>query len=185
MRVYDEFVAMDENRKPTPVPMWEPTTDEEKRIKEAAISRFDLRRDVQLNTLVSDVATLRRREASQKNIEIRENLAPGLPIILSEPALLRQLLINLINNAMDAMPEGGSITIGTRQGDNGGVCIQVEDTGFGIPEENMDKIFDPFFTTKAPGKGAGLGLSISHGILVAIESIAGQAHHLAGLRYIT
>ncbi len=125
-------------------------------------------RDVQLNTLVSDVATLRRREASQKNIEIRENLAPGLPIILSEPALLRQLLINLINNAMDAMPEGGSITIGTRQGDNGGVCIQVEDTGFGIPEENMDKIFDPFFTTKAPGKGAGLGLSISHGILQRI-----------------
>ncbi|MBP9943176.1 MAG: two-component sensor histidine kinase, partial [Desulfomicrobium sp.] len=121
-----------------------------------------------LNTLVSDVATLRRREASQKNIEIRENLAPGLPIILSEPALLRQLLINLINNAMDAMPEGGSITIGTRQGDNGGVCIQVEDTGFGIPEENMDKIFDPFFTTKAPGKGAGLGLSISHGILQRI-----------------
>ena len=125
-------------------------------------------RDVQLNTLVSDVATLRRREASQKNIEIHESLAPDLPVILSEPALLRQLLINLINNAMDAMPEGGSITIGTEQGDNGGARIQVEDTGFGIPGENMDKIFDPFFTTKAPGKGAGLGLSISHGILQRI-----------------
>jgi two-component system NtrC family sensor kinase len=125
-------------------------------------------RDVQLNTLVSDVATLRRREASHKNIEIHENLAPDLPVILSEPALLRQLLINLINNAMDAMPEGGSITIGTRQDANGEICIQVEDTGFGIPEENMDKIFDPFFTTKPPGKGAGLGLSISHGILQRI-----------------
>ncbi len=124
-------------------------------------------RDVQLNTLVSDVATLRRREASHKNIEIHESLEPDLPVILSEPALLRQLLINLINNAMDAMPEGGSITIRTKRGD-GGVCMQVEDSGFGIPDENMGKIFDPFFTTKAPGKGAGLGLSISHGILQRI-----------------
>lgn len=125
-------------------------------------------RDVQINTLVADVAILRRREASQKNIEIRENLEQGLPVILSEPALLRQLLINLVNNAMDAMPEGGSITISTRQGDSGGVLMQVEDSGFGIPEENMNKIFDPFFTTKPPGKGAGLGLSISHGILQRI-----------------
>ena len=122
-------------------------------------------RDVQVNTLVTDVATLRRREASQKNIEIHENLEADLPVILSEPALLRQLLINLINNAMDAMPEGGSITISTRHDDSGGVLMQVEDSGFGIPEENMPKIFDPFFTTKPPGKGAGLGLSISHGIL--------------------
>lgn len=128
-------------------------------------------RDVQLNILVSDVATLRRREASQKNIDIHERLEPGLPVILSEPALLRQLLINLINNAMDAMPEGGSITISTQRDDGDGVCLQVEDTGFGIPEENMHKIFDPFFTTKAPGKGAGLGLSISHGIL---QRIGGQ-----------
>ncbi|NCD26533.1 MAG: hypothetical protein EOL86_13210 [Deltaproteobacteria bacterium] len=121
-----------------------------------------------MNTLVADVAILRRREASQKNIEIHENLEQGLPVILSEPALLRQLLINLVNNAMDAMPEGGSITISTRQGDSGGVLMQVEDSGFGIPEENMNKIFDPFFTTKPPGKGAGLGLSISHGILQRI-----------------
>jgi two-component system NtrC family sensor kinase len=128
-------------------------------------------RDVQLNILVSDVATLRRREASQKNIDIHERLEPGLPVILSEPALLRQLLINLINNAMDAMPEGGSITISTKRDDGDGVCLQIEDTGFGIPEENMHKIFDPFFTTKAPGKGAGLGLSISHGIL---QRIGGQ-----------
>ncbi|MGE4440763.1 MAG: ATP-binding protein [Desulfomicrobium sp.] len=124
-------------------------------------------RDVRINTLVSDVATLRRREASQKNIEIHEILEPDLPVILSEPALLRQLLINLINNAMDAMPEGGSITIRTKRGDEG-VCLQIEDSGFGIPDENMGKIFDPFFTTKAPGKGAGLGLSISHGILQRI-----------------
>lgn len=128
-------------------------------------------RDVELNTLVTDIVTLRRREASQKNIEIRAELAPKLPVILSEPALLRQLLINLVNNAMDAMPEGGTITITTQYDENGGVALKVEDTGFGIPQENMSKIFDPFFTTKAPGKGAGLGLSISHGIL---QRIGGQ-----------
>jgi two-component system NtrC family sensor kinase len=137
-------------------------------------------RDVELNTLVTDIVTLRRRDASQRNIEIRTALAPKLPIILSEPALLRQLLINLISNAMDAMPEGGTITITTKYDENGGVALLVEDTGFGIPEENMNKIFDPFFTTKAPGKGAGLGLSISHGILQRIggqifaESLPGQ-----------
>jgi two-component system, NtrC family, sensor kinase len=128
-------------------------------------------RDVEINTLVTDVVTLRRREASQKNIEIKAELGARLPVILSEPALLRQLLINLINNAMDAMPEGGLISVTTRRDDSGGVVLQVEDTGFGIPEENLSKIFDPFFTTKAPGKGAGLGLSISHGIL---RRIGGQ-----------
>ena len=137
-------------------------------------------RDVEMNTLVADVAALRRREASQRSIEIREELASRLPVILSEPALLRQLLINLINNSMDAMPEGGPITISTAPSEGGGVRLQVRDTGFGIPRENLDKIFDPFFTTKPPGKGAGLGLSISHGILqriggrISVDSTAGQ-----------
>jgi len=72
---------------------------------------------------------------------------------------------------MDAMPEGGIITITAKYDENGGAALLVEDTGFGIPEENLNKIFDPFFTTKAPGKGAGLGLSISHGIL---QRIGGQ-----------
>mgnify|MGYP001474389967 CR=1 FL=1 len=137
-------------------------------------------RDVEMNTLVTDVVVLRRREASQKNIEIREELAEKLPIILSEPALLRQLLINLINNSMDAMPDGGTIIVATTPGDDGGVRLEVRDTGFGIPHENLNKIFDPFFTTKPPGKGAGLGLSISHGILqrvggrISVASTPGQ-----------
>ena len=137
-------------------------------------------RDVDMNSLVTDVVVLRRREASQKNIEIREELAGKLPVILSEPALLRQLLINLINNSMDAMPDGGTVTVSTVAGDDGGVRLEVRDTGFGIPHENLDKIFDPFFTTKPPGKGAGLGLSISHGILqrvggrISVASTPGQ-----------
>lgn len=128
-------------------------------------------RDTNLNTLVADIVTLRRREASQKNIEIREDLARKLPIIHSEPSLLRQLLINLINNSIDAMPDGGQITVSTSSSAEGGVQLRVHDTGFGICEENLCKIFDPFFTTKPPGKGAGLGLSICHGIL---RRIGGQ-----------
>ena len=128
-------------------------------------------RDTNLNTLVADIVTLRRREASQKNIEIKEQLAIKLPIIHSEPSLLRQLLINLINNSIDAMPDGGRITVSTAPSLEGGIQLRVHDTGFGIAEENLCKIFDPFFTTKPPGKGAGLGLSICHGIL---QRIGGQ-----------
>lgn len=128
-------------------------------------------RDVRINSLVSDIVALRRREADQKHIEIHTELAERLPIIHTEPALLRQLLLNLINNAMDSMPDGGRISIITTKSDDGGVSLRVQDTGFGIPEENMPKIFDPFFTTKPPGKGAGLGLSISHGLL---QRIGGQ-----------
>ena len=137
-------------------------------------------RDVDMNTLVADVVVLRRRDAAQKNIEIREELTAKLLVILSEPALLRQLLINLINNSMDAMPDGGDVIVSTKPGDNGGVRLEVRDTGFGIPHENLGKIFDPFFTTKPPGKGAGLGLSISHGILqrvggrISVDSTPGQ-----------
>ena len=122
-------------------------------------------RDTDVNTLVGDVTMLRRREASTKNIEIREEPAGNLPVILSEPGLLRQLLANLITNSMDAMPQGGVITISTRASEDGGVNVSVRDTGFGIPQENLPRIFDPFFTTKPPGKGAGLGLSICHGIM--------------------
>jgi two-component system NtrC family sensor kinase len=63
------------------------------------------------------------------------------------------------------MPQGGAITISTAPADDGGVSVRVRDTGFGIPRENLSRVFDPFFTTKPPGKGAGLGLSICHGIM--------------------
>jgi signal transduction histidine kinase len=75
-------------------------------------------------------------------------------------------LINLILNAAQAMEKGGELKITAfRQVNNGEVCIQVQDTGTGISEENLLKIFDPFFTTKDVGKGSGLGLSVCHGII--------------------
>jgi signal transduction histidine kinase len=83
-----------------------------------------------------------------------------------------QLLINLIINAADAMPEGGGLTIQTSADTFGkGVEVLVSDTGTGMPKEILDKIFDPFFTTKEPGKGSGLGLSIC---LRIVESMSGR-----------
>lgn len=136
-------------------------------------------RDLDLNTLITDTLLLRRRDAAQKQVEIIEDMAE-LPRIHSEPALLRQILQNLIGNALDAMPEGGRITISTGVTENGGVFLRVQDSGFGIAKENLPKIFDPFFTTKDPGKGSGLGLSTCHGILqrldgtISMESQPGQ-----------
>jgi two-component system NtrC family sensor kinase len=124
-------------------------------------------RDVDMNSLVDDVVGMRERDASLDNIQIVKDLEANLPIIHSEPSQLRQVLLNLVNNAIDAIPHGGTITVHTEKSgaDDGGVAFSVADTGIGIPRENIEKIFDPFFTTKLPGKGTGLGLSICHGII--------------------
>ena len=88
----------------------------------------------------------------------------------TEPEKIRQVIVNLIFNAADAIPEsGGKITLRTRKDENAAE-IEVEDTGSGISQENLAKIFDPFFTTKEPGKGTGLGLAVCLGL---VESMGG------------
>jgi signal transduction histidine kinase len=77
---------------------------------------------------------------------------------------IAQVLTNLVNNAVDAMPEGGTLTLQTG-GHERSIWIQVHDTGCGIPPENRKKIFEPFFTTKGASKGTGLGLSVTYGIV--------------------
>jgi signal transduction histidine kinase/ActR/RegA family two-component response regulator len=111
-------------------------------------------------------------------IEAVSDLAPDLPTTLSDPAELREVMTNLILNAVDAMPRGGSLTLSTaRRGDF--IELRVADTGVGIPEAVRGKIFDPFFTTKGP-KGTGLGLSMTYGILsrhgatITVESQEGH-----------
>jgi signal transduction histidine kinase len=81
-----------------------------------------------------------------------------------DPQLIEQVLINLIQNAIQAMPKGGRLTLAVGK-HNHSAIIQIQDTGVGIPEENLKKIFDPFFTTKPIGEGTGLGLSVSYGII--------------------
>ena len=120
---------------------------------------------VQLNDLVEEIVALCEQRAKYSSIHINMNLMSPLPTIHASPSEMQQVLLNLINNAVDAMEKsGGSIDITTRL-DGAYVVLDVADTGPGIPQANLARIFDPFFTTKAVGKGTGLGLSICYGII--------------------
>jgi two-component system NtrC family sensor kinase len=114
---------------------------------------------------VEEVISLVDREATLRDIRIHRRYDEHLPVIYSDPSQLRQVFLNLINNALDAVKQGGEITLVTGRGEPKSVEVKVGDTGIGIPAESLAKIFDPFFTTKPPGKGTGLGLSICHGII--------------------
>jgi len=98
-------------------------------------------------------------------VQVETELARDLPTIAASPSEMQQVLLNLVNNAVDAMEkEGGTLTITTKR-DKDDVLMTVADTGCGIPRANMQRLFDPFFTTKPVGKGTGLGLSIIYGIV--------------------
>lgn len=99
-----------------------------------------------------------------RGIELAVDIAPGLPPALGNPALLEQVLQNLIKNACDAMNGSGRIDVGARTGTEG-IEIEVADNGPGLSPGTLERAFDPFFTTKAPGKGTGLGLSICYAIM--------------------
>jgi two-component system NtrC family sensor kinase len=125
---------------------------------------------VDLNRLVEDMSLLVAKEAQHNRISMVKQLQPDLPSINSDAPLLRQVILNLLNNAIQATGPDGTVTVTTRV-DANQVMVQVDDTGSGISKENLAQIFDPFFTTKPQGKGTGLGLSICHGI---IERLGGR-----------
>ncbi|MFZ2446179.1 MAG: ATP-binding protein [Syntrophobacteraceae bacterium] len=135
---------------------------------------------VDLNRLVEDMAKLVEKEASQKGIEIVRQYRGDLSPIQTDPPLLRQVVLNLLNNAVYAIGQNGAIAIRTRIPESGHVELEIGDNGCGIRKEDLHKIFDPFYTTKPPGKGTGLGLSICHSIIVrlggriAVESEPGK-----------
>jgi PAS domain S-box-containing protein len=91
------------------------------------------------------------------------DLAPGAHVISADRGQLEQILVNLVTNARDAMPDGGRVRIGVRR-DDGGVCLEVEDEGTGMDDATRAHIFEPFFTTKERGRGTGLGLATVHGV---------------------
>jgi PAS domain S-box-containing protein len=99
-----------------------------------------------------------------KRIELRHEIEPTLPPVVGNRGRLQQVVMNLLLNAVDAMPEGGTVTVAAANV-AGRVRIQVNDTGCGIAPEHLEKIYDPFFTTKPRGQGTGLGLSVSYGIV--------------------
>jgi two-component system NtrC family sensor kinase len=122
-------------------------------------------REVLINDIIEEIVSISGQQAKYNNVKIVTHLDPDIPQVGASPSEMQQVLLNLINNAIDAIGSGGgNIEITSRR--NGQyVTIDVADTGQGIPQAMMNRIFDPFFTTKPVGKGTGLGLSICYGII--------------------
>ncbi len=123
-------------------------------------------RPVDLNSVVREVVNLVEKPFAKQGVGVRTELAPALPQVRASADHLQQVLLNLLTNARDAMPGGGTITLRTAR-DEGRVVAEVRDSGPGLAPEVEAHLFEPFFTTKETGKGTGLGLSVSHGIVSA------------------
>ena len=124
------------------------------------------RRPVDINAIIHSVILLCQHRMQLQNIVIQEELDPDLPEITGDYNQIQQCIMNVIFNAMEAMPDGGKLTLSTlfKRKDRM-VHINVTDTGCGIPEENLSIIFEPFFSTKEESQGVGLGLSVVYGII--------------------
>ncbi|HOV85075.1 MAG TPA: ATP-binding protein [Syntrophobacteraceae bacterium] len=133
-----------------------------------ARKREPLLQGVDINRLVEDMARLVEREATHHGIRIVREYRKDLPVVYTDAPLIRQVILNLLNNATYAVQKDGTITVRTRRADPEAITVTIEDTGCGISKEHLNKIFDPFFTTKPPGKGTGLGLSLCHGIVTKL-----------------
>ncbi|GBE03714.1 MAG TPA: sensor histidine kinase [Nitrospirae bacterium] len=117
------------------------------------------KKDVNINNILEEVITITRPKMEQSGIDINENLSSALPMIKGNNDALKQVFINIVLNAIQAMDdEGGKLSIET-MARNGNLSAIIKDTGIGIPEKNLKKIFDPFFTTKEEGTGMGLALT--------------------------
>jgi signal transduction histidine kinase len=132
-----------------------------------------------LNEVVEEGLYFLEARCAKGGIRVVRDLAPDIPDINADPAQLRQVLVNLVVNAVQAMPDGGTLTVGT-QASGSAVSLVVQDTGIGMTEEVAAKIFVPFFTTKGVSEGTGLGLPVVHGIVsshggsINVESRPGQ-----------
>jgi len=130
-------------------------------------------RSIEINKVIEAALLLVKHQISLENIKLELRLEPQLPLVCADFDQIQQVLMNIILNATQAMPNGGTLTINTsvaegiKIGDSikKTVRVGVKDTGVGIPKENLDRLFTPFFTTKEKGKGVGLGLPVVHGII--------------------
>jgi len=130
-----------------------------------------------VNRVLEDAIVLMDYKLRKSNVQIVRELAHDLPAAIGDGHHLQQVFLNLALNALDAMPDGGTLYLrsypvepsagepGSAGSDGVRLCVEIEDTGVGIPEGEIDKIFDPFYTTKGPGEGTGLGLSVSYSII--------------------
>jgi len=134
--------------------------------------------------IIQSMVELTGKEADKKGVEVHTDLERDLPLVRIDPAKIKQVLLNLILNALQAMAQGGKMQLIARRGKQRepaqSVQVILRDSGPGIPEEIQEQLFDPFFTTKEPGEGIGFGLTICHQIMeehggeIEIKSQAGQ-----------
>ncbi|HOC44327.1 MAG TPA: ATP-binding protein [Thermoanaerobaculales bacterium] len=131
-----------------------------------------------LNHSLRHVVELVGYQLRQAGVQVAFDLDADQAMVMADHFQMEQLFLNLVLNAIGAMPEGGALTLKTRVG-RGEVTVDVKDTGTGIPEEIRGRVFDPFFTTREAGEGTGLGLAVSHSIVAAhggtieVESVPG------------
>jgi len=117
-----------------------------------------------LNRVISELSPMLQRLLG-KTVRLALALDARRPVVKADRSLMDQVLMNLLINGRDAMPDGGMMTIATRDGEDGRVTLEVTDTGQGMPPDVQAKIFEPFFTTKDPGRGTGLGLATVYTIV--------------------
>ncbi|MCF8120697.1 MAG: two-component sensor histidine kinase [Deltaproteobacteria bacterium] len=126
--------------------------------------------DVDLRTFIPEVTKMVEKKADVHGISLKQRISDDLPPVHGDRGQLQQVLLNLFNNAMDAIlmrhgAEGGELVVEAGAGEEGKAYIRVKDNGIGINAGDLKRIFTPFFTTKPPGKGTGLGLSVCYGIV--------------------
>jgi signal transduction histidine kinase/DNA-binding response OmpR family regulator len=171
----------------------DPMREELKLIQEEAGRARDIVRDLldfsrqhdfspepaDLNNVLERTVAMVKRQRALKHVQLQEQYAPDLPLVEIDVSRMKQVFLNIINNALYAMADAGTLTIRTGSAD-GRVHVDFVDTGTGIAPEHLDRIFDPFFTTKPEVSGTGLGLSVSlgivqsHGGTIDVKSAPGQ-----------
>jgi PAS domain S-box-containing protein len=136
--------------------------------------------EVDVHRVLDDTLQLLETQLRRNQIEVERYYDPNLPKTFGNAGKLQQVFTNLILNARDAIPEGGRITLFTASTDKETIIVEVADTGIGIAPENVAKIYDPFYTTKGVGRGTGLGLAVTYGIVqehsghISVESTPGR-----------
>jgi len=112
-----------------------------------------------LNAIVDDLVHQVREQANRQRVALATDMSRGCPCAVMDPHQIKQAALNLVRNALEAMPQGGRLTMGTAIKSDGEIALSIADTGPGIPDEHRQQLFEPFFTTKPSGSGLGLSLA--------------------------
>jgi len=135
---------------------------------------------VDMNIVLLEILELLRHQPGYRQIDVVTNLQADLPRVMGDPSGLRQVCMNLLVNAHQAIKGKGQVTVTTTYTDDAMVAVRIGDTGSGIAQDTIDRIWDPFFTTKEVGKGVGLGLALTYDIVkrhggdIQVESRPGE-----------